>query len=105
MAIARRLSVEGLTPSKTDKVFAEILVSCGIPCTVRDIENAKKSRSLVIKRVPRTSEVLIAMEELLKHFPRLNADDFLVSAAGDTLMPRYEDISGSNADDFIRRLR
>lgn len=105
LAIARRLSVEGLTPYQTDKVFAEILVSCGIPCSVRDIENAKKSRSPVIKRVPRTSEVLIAMDELLKHFPRLNADDFLVSAAGDTLMPRYEDISGSNADDFVRRLR
>jgi hypothetical protein len=104
LAIARRLRVNGLLREETDKVFSEILVQCGIPCKVTDIENVRKKDSFMSNQVPRTTEVEEAMKKLKGHFPDLKVDEFLTSEHSNLLLPPYEEVSGDNSDSFIRRL-
>ena len=104
LAIARRLRVNGLQRGETDKVFSEILVQCGIPCKVTDIENVRKKDSFISNQVPRTNEVEEAMKKLKGHFPDLKVDEFLTTEHSNFLLPPYEEVSGDNSDTFIRKL-
>lgn len=63
--------------------FADILVLCGVPCVSTDVENGKK-KPFTPNRVPQTTDVMKAIEDLKSFLPTLDAGELLFKLPEDS---------------------
>lgn len=59
--------------------FAEILTEAGIACTRADVENASR-KPFEPKKCPPTPDVFAALSKLIRQFPDLEIDQFIVQS-------------------------
>lgn len=91
LCAAWRNSKAGLTKKvdgKTAEVFAWILTNAGVPCTRRDVENARSG--FKSKNCPNTPAVASALEKLLAVFPTLEIEAIVSSNEGIDLIVALE---------------